>query len=192
MSNRKEEIIKEMENLYDELEEIYEKDQKFYIGVEAYGTDDDWTEWFCQLGLITEKEAKNWVSDVVTCGGLDYETRYFEVDRDTYEKYGNWLKVYNARRYLQYVTDLEIDGVKETLRAIDKKYDEIANELNIKYKWRRPKKSDIRVISELKDANKIQEITYEKVLEKIKEKNYSLESELIDTSDSIVLTINVD
>ncbi|MDO5826256.1 MAG: hypothetical protein Q4Q22_07735 [Methanosphaera sp.] len=41
-------------------------------------------------------------------------------------------------------------------------------------------------------ANKIQEITYEKVLEKIKEKNYALESELIDTNDSIVLTINVD
>ena len=41
-------------------------------------------------------------------------------------------------------------------------------------------------------ANKIQEITYEKVLEKINEKNYSLESEVIDTNDSIVLTLNVD
>lgn len=40
-------------------------------------------------------------------------------------------------------------------------------------------------------ANKIQEITYEKVLEKIRQKNYSLESEVIDTNDSIVLTLNV-
>ncbi|AWX32161.1 hypothetical protein [Methanosphaera sp. BMS] len=40
-------------------------------------------------------------------------------------------------------------------------------------------------------ANKIQEITYEKVLEKIHQKNYSLESEVIDANDSIVLTLNV-
>ena len=40
-------------------------------------------------------------------------------------------------------------------------------------------------------ANKIQEITYEKVLEKIRQKNYSLESEVIDANDSIVLTLNV-
>lgn len=41
-------------------------------------------------------------------------------------------------------------------------------------------------------ANKIQEITYEKLLEKIREKNYILESEVIDSNDSIVLTLNVD
>lgn len=42
-----------------------------------------------------------------------------------------------------------------------------------------------------KYTTQIQEITYEKVLEKIKEKNYFLESEIVDSQDSIVLTINI-
>ena len=40
-------------------------------------------------------------------------------------------------------------------------------------------------------ALKVQEKTYEQLLEKIKEKNYSLESEIIDSEDSIVLTLNI-
>lgn len=39
--------------------------------------------------------------------------------------------------------------------------------------------------------SKVQEMTYEKVMEKIKEKNYSVESEVVDNQDSIVLTLNV-
>ncbi|RAP46631.1 MAG: hypothetical protein BZ136_07405 [Methanosphaera sp. rholeuAM74] len=40
-------------------------------------------------------------------------------------------------------------------------------------------------------ALKVQELTYMKVIEKLKEKNYSLESEVIDNNDSIVLTVNM-
>ncbi len=50
-----------------------------------------------------------------------------------------------------------------------------------------------KFIDNLKDeyATQVQEITYENVLKKIKEQNYSLESEIVDDKDSIVLTINV-
>lgn len=41
-------------------------------------------------------------------------------------------------------------------------------------------------------AAKVQEVTYEKVIQKLKQKNYTLESEIVDNNDSIVLTVNVD
>ena len=41
-------------------------------------------------------------------------------------------------------------------------------------------------------ALKVQEKTYEHLLEKIRENDYSLESEMIDNEDSIVLTLNID
>ncbi|MBE6493310.1 MAG: hypothetical protein E7Z84_01685 [Methanosphaera stadtmanae] len=50
-----------------------------------------------------------------------------------------------------------------------------------------------KFLDNLKDeyATQVQEITYENVLKKIKEQNYSLESEIVDDKDSIVLTINI-
>lgn len=41
-------------------------------------------------------------------------------------------------------------------------------------------------------ASKVQELTYEKVLNKINKYNYKIESENIDNNDSIILTLNID
>ncbi len=49
-------------------------------------------------------------------------------------------------------------------------------------------------VKNLNDAykSKIQEITYVKLIEKIKKNNYKLEKEIIDNENSIILTLNID
>lgn len=49
-------------------------------------------------------------------------------------------------------------------------------------------------VKNLNDAYKseIQEMTYVKLIEKIKKNNYKLEKEIIDNENSIILTLNID
>ena len=49
-------------------------------------------------------------------------------------------------------------------------------------------------VKNLNDAykSKIQEMTYVKLIEKIKKNNYKLEKEIIDNENSIILTLNID
>lgn len=49
-------------------------------------------------------------------------------------------------------------------------------------------------VKNLNDAykSKIQEMTYVKLIEKIKKNNYKLEKEIIDNENSIILTLNMD
>ena len=49
-------------------------------------------------------------------------------------------------------------------------------------------------VKNLNDAYKseIQEMTYVKLIEKIKKNNYKLEKEIIDNENSIILTLNMD
>ena len=49
-------------------------------------------------------------------------------------------------------------------------------------------------VKNLNDAykSKIDEMTYVKLIEKIKKNNYKLEKEIIDNENSIILTLNID
>lgn len=163
MSNeRAREIIKEMENLYDELEQIYDNERGYYIGVLAFGDDDQWTERYCRLGYITKKTAENWIEEAVKNHGAKwYDTTAFEVDKEKYDKYLTWLKVYEAKRSLE---DYRLNNIEEVRIALDKLTEEeknVAKDLirNVDFlRWMHPGKNDIPIKDEMAEFNKIQDI----------------------------------
>lgn len=94
--------------------------------------------------------------------------------------------------FLGYTSKVQVDEFKNKGKIILNKTDD--GSYDVIFLGEYDQKEAENFVNNLSDeyANKIQEITYEKVLEKIREKNYSLESELVDNNDSIVLTLKVD
>ena len=134
VSKRIEELRNEIYRLEGEIRELERQNSNFYIGVCKIGDGDYWDEYYHRLGFISEEQAKTWVDEQERNTDV-YNARYFEVTKEIYDKFCDWVCLDKLRisinRYCPSINKLE--GVNSFEDSVNKAIKDLAKEIGIEY-----------------------------------------------------------
>lgn len=134
-TKRIKELRNEVDRINHEIFELERKNSNYYIGVYSVGNCDYWDDYYCQLGFITEEQAKTWAKDKRNEFEDVYSARYFEVTEEIYEKFGEWRSLYKLQESIAIGNPAigKLEGADRFKEVVDEAVTNLTKEIGIEH-----------------------------------------------------------